>query len=164
MALYLFRHAEAFQIGEEGIKTDEERFLTPKGKKVTVDVCTGLKDLDVGFDEVWFSPLVRAKETADIIVEEMGVTRSKEKRGLAYTSDERELFAKLADHSVDQHLCLVGHQPTLGEWVSLLISGLVGEVALSKSGVARIDVFPHSEPPRGELRWLLTAKQIRRLR
>jgi len=163
--LYIFRHGEAYQIGENGIETDDERPLTPKGKTTTIEVCKGLKNLKVGGDLIWHSPLIRAVETAEIIRTELAVPEMEEKRGLAFVSQSEELFLALAKLPPDLNLFIVGHQPQLGDWVARLISGAsAGDIALSKSGVARVDLISPDVPPRGELRWMLTAKILRKLR
>jgi phosphohistidine phosphatase len=166
MALYFFRHAEAFDIGQEGIRTDTERHLTPKGQKVTVEVCEALRTLEVKGGLLWHSPLVRAKQTAEIILRNLDIKKAEEKDGLAYEEDEEDLFQSLLSLPRDTDLFLVGHQPSLGEWIARLIAGgpPVGGVEIAKSGVARVDLYPGGPAPRGELRWLMTAKQLRRLR
>jgi phosphohistidine phosphatase len=169
--LYFFRHGEAYQIGEKGIKTDEERPLTPKGSQVTTEVCAGLSALGITGTTLWHSPLVRAVETAEIIREELGIPNIKVQPGLAYENHAEPLFLSLTTLPPEAKIFLVGHQPQLGDWICRLITGCKeGDLALSKSGVARVDLkFEDSgrKPsvgPFGELRWMLTAKQLRRMR
>jgi len=165
VTLYIFRHGEAYQLGENGIETDDERPLTPKGKSITADVCTGLRKLGVSGDLIWHSPLVRAVETAEIIRTELAIPQMEEKRGLAFIGEAEDLFNSLGQLPPDLDLFIVGHQPQLGDWVARLATGAgAGDVALSKSGVARVDLISQDVPPRGELRWMLTAKILRKLR
>jgi phosphohistidine phosphatase len=165
VTLYIFRHGEAYQIGERGIETDDERPLTPKGKSVTADVCAGLRKLGVSGDLIWHSPLVRAAETAEIIRTDLAVPQMEEKRGLAFVSDAEDLFLSLAKLPPDMNLFVVGHQPQLGDWVARLAAGAsAGDISFSKSGVAKVDLISLDTPPRGELRWMLTAKILRKLR
>ncbi|MCG3198695.1 MAG: phosphohistidine phosphatase SixA [Candidatus Omnitrophica bacterium] len=165
MPIYLFRHGEAHAVGERGIESDAERPLTPKGKELTQAVCHGLRALGVECDEIWHSPLVRAKQTAEIVRREFGLRKMVEQDGLAYLTEAEHLFLSLADIPSDKNLFLVGHQPQLGDWVVRLVSNARGgNVALSKSGVARIDLLRSpAGPPRGELKWMLNAKILRRL-
>jgi phosphohistidine phosphatase len=165
MPVYLFRHGEAFQIGEQGIKRDAERPLTLKGRKVTEEVCKGLENLGVKVDAVWYSPLVRARETAEILIEMFGVKKTEEKAGLADSDEEEDLFQELGKVHPNSELVLVGHQPMLGEWVSRLLAGTpCGQVDLGKSGVACMELMAGHHPPRGTLLWLMTAKQLRKLK
>ena len=162
MAIYLFRHGEAFQIGEiEGVHSDDQRPLTPKGKKATSKVCRGLMELGVGCDEIWHSPLVRAVETARIVSEEMRCTNLVEKGGLAYVDESEELFLSLKDLDPEKDLFLVGHQPYIAEWTVRLMTGMVNDhVSVSKSGVVCLELIPGCDPPMAELRWLLRSKHL----
>lgn len=165
VTLYIFRHAEAYQVGENGIETDEERPLTSKGKSVTAEVCAGLRKLGISGDLIWHSPLVRAVETAEIIRGQLQIPHMEEKRGLAYVSEAEDLFLSLTKLPPGLNLFIVGHQPQLGDWVSRLATGSPnGDIALSKSGVARVDLITQETHPRGELRWMMTAKILRKLR
>ena len=163
MSLYLFRHGDSHPVGEEGIGTDEERTLTPRGITETREACEGLVRLGVKGDEIWSSPLLRARQTADILAQVLGIERIEVRSGLALPEEMGDLFTALSEVPPDRNLFLVGHQPYLGDWVSLLVSGTSeGEVAISKSGVARIELSAGRKPPRGELRWLLTPNLLRR--
>ena len=164
MPIYFFRHAEAYQIGEEGIQSDEERFLTPKGRKTTEKVCRGLICMGVTGGRMWYSPLVRARETAEIASVLLGISGSEVKGGLAHLEEDPPLFESLNDQDPNTNLFLVGHQPYLGDWIGRLAAGVTGaRIELAKSGVARVDPVPSGATPRGELRWILTAKQLRKL-
>lgn len=163
ISIFFFRHGEAFQIGEKDIRTDEERPLTPRGKSTTEEVCTTLARMNIQPGLIWTSPLVRALETAEIISQQLECTNLIEKVGLAYANEEDALFLEMSNLKPDTTLFVVGHQPTLGNWICHLTTGMRhGDIALSKSGVARIDLLSQGPPARGELRWLMTAKQLRR--
>lgn len=168
MPLYFFRHGEAFQVGEEGIESDAERFLTPKGMKVTRQVCQALQSLDVSADEIWSSPWVRARQTAEIVAETLNGAPIILQDGLAHLRQMDKLFRSLVAWPPQKNLFLVGHQPYLGDWIARLTSGskVSGNVTLSKSGVALVDLLPTLDPkaPMGDLKWLLTAKQLKKIR
>lgn len=162
-SIFFFRHGEAFQIGENNIRTDDERPLTPKGRSVTEEVCLALAKMDIKPDMIWHSPLVRAVETADIISRHTDCSILFEKSGLAWPDQEEDLFLELSRLKPNINLFVVGHQPDLGNWICRLATGINhGDIALSKSGVARVDILTQGPPARGELRWLMTARQLRR--
>jgi phosphohistidine phosphatase len=165
MSLYFFRHGEAFQMGEEGLKSDEERFLTPKGIKVTKQVCQALQTMEVQGDLILTSPLVRARQTADIVSEVLEIPALQVEEGLAYEDAMEDLYLSLSDRAYGKDVFLVGHQPHLGDWVARLVGGTQsGLVQLSKSGVARVDLLSSpGQVPIGELRWLMTAKQLKQM-
>jgi len=67
MKLYFLRHAEA-QDGTD----DGARALTAHGKKEAREVGRFLKRAGIEFDAAYSSPLVRARQTAEIVLEICG--------------------------------------------------------------------------------------------
>ncbi len=65
-ALYLVRHAIAAERGEDW-PDDDKRPLTERGIARFKEAVSGLEALDAEIDEVFTSPLVRAKQTADLL-------------------------------------------------------------------------------------------------
>jgi hypothetical protein len=70
-ALYIVRHAIAEERGE-AYPDDELRPLSAKGMAKFRKAAKGLAKFGVTVDHVLSSPLVRARQTADILVEEIG--------------------------------------------------------------------------------------------
>ena len=66
--LYLVRHAIAAERGDEW-PDDSKRPLTEAGINRFKEAVEGLAWLDVGIDEIFTSPLVRAKQTATLMSE-----------------------------------------------------------------------------------------------
>ncbi len=64
--LYVVRHAIAAERGADW-PDDDKRPLTEKGIARFKDGVAGLTWLDVVLDEIFTSPLVRAKQTADLL-------------------------------------------------------------------------------------------------
>ena len=65
MKLYLVRHAHAVSDAE-----DPARPLSPRGREVALSMGRWLRgNAAVDIEEVWHSPLVRARETAELVVE-----------------------------------------------------------------------------------------------
>ena len=64
--LYLVRHAIAAERGDEW-PDDTKRPLTERGISRFKEVVEGLRRLDVEIDEIFTSPLVRARQTADLL-------------------------------------------------------------------------------------------------
>src|SRR5204863_430910 len=67
MKLYFLRHAEALD-GTD----DAARPLSPQGKKEAREVGRFLKGAAIEFDAAYSSPLVRAKQTAQIVLDACG--------------------------------------------------------------------------------------------
>ena len=165
MNLYLLRHGIAVAVDEPEIDTDSERPLSQKGIKRMRKAARGLRRLGIPFDGILTSPLIRARQTADIVAEALGLDHGLEEiSGLAPESSVEHLIFGLTRFQNRQHLILVGHQPLLGDLLAFLLMVQEGpeiKVELKKGGLCRIEVdnVPPTQP--GLLHWLLTPKQLR---
>ncbi len=163
MNIYLLRHAIAAPIGESGVGTGGERPLTPKGINRMRKAAAGLRRLDIPFDTILTSPLVRARQTAEIVAQTLDVeARLEAIAGLAPESSVNQLISGLTKFQNHEHLLLVGHQPLLGDAAAFLLrTNPPLDLALKKGGVCRIEVdhLPPAKP--GTLHWLLAPKQLR---
>src|SRR3954454_15370318 len=122
MDLYLIRHAHALALGERGITEDEERPLSDEGEKQAAQVAAGLKRRGGRFDLLLSSPLVRARQTADALVEAgTGLVAEMQTTDLLAPGGKRRKLAKLLMDSARVSVGLVGHQPDLGEFAAWLI-------------------------------------------
>jgi phosphohistidine phosphatase len=161
--LYLIRHGIAESRGEAW-PDDAKRPLTEEGIARLRKAARGLERLGVSFDVMLASPLVRARQTADVIAGELDpqphVTTIP---SLAPGGTFQALMADLEKHGRRARIALVGHEPGIGELAARLL-GSRHPIEFRKGAVARIDVdaLPPSAP--GDLRWLLTPKILRRLR
>ena len=161
-ALYLVRHAIAGDRGEEW-PDDAKRPLTHKGVARMREVVSGLAAHDPEIEVVLTSPLVRAKQTADVLVEGLKaapiliVTPA-----LAPGSTPTQVSEELAKQQKHRSIALVGHEPDLGELAAWLI-GARAPLVFKKGGIARIDVssLPPTRP--GQLVWLAPPKMLRAL-
>jgi phosphohistidine phosphatase len=165
MQIYLMRHGIAVTADAANASSDEERPLTPKGTKRTRQAVKGLTRLGPSIDKVLSSPLLRARQTADIVAEGLRLKDSVEQiPELAPGGDLAELLHRLATYKERAGVLLVGHQPSLGNVASLLLSGSKElQIDLKKSGICciTVDVFPAAG--NGILKWMLAPKQLRNL-
>jgi len=160
MELLIIRHAHAGS-REEFAKTgqpDELRPLSKEGVHDMKEIARGLRRLVPTVDSVVTSPLVRARQTADIVADEYRVEIVESD---ALQPDEKfERFVSWARREKTGDLsAVVGHEPHL----SGLIAYLIGEsgdarVDLKKSGAALIEFEGRIERGKGTLRWLVTPK------
>jgi phosphohistidine phosphatase len=159
--IFIVRHAIAAERGAEW-PDDTKRPLTLKGITRMRKVVRGLRDLGVRVDLVVTSPLVRAKQTAALLVEGL---RPRPKLAvldvLAPGHSPRSVAEALAPFEKAGRLALVGHEPGLGELAAWLIGSTV-PLPFKKGGVARIDAT--SWPPSGnsQLIWFVTPKMLRK--
>jgi len=167
MNLYLLRHGIAVVGNEPGIESDNERALTSKGGKRMRKAAKGLQRLGIAFDGILTSPLVRARQTAEIVADVLGLkSQLQEISGLAPESSVENLLFGLTRFQNREHLLLVGHQPLLGETAAFLLHGKNRpslDIALKKGGMCCIEIDSMPPDKIGTLHWLLAPKQLRLL-
>lgn len=165
MRVYFIRHAIAVPHDAPGVVDDAARELTREGIAKMRRQVRGLAKLKVHLDRLYTSPLVRARQTADIVADELGMTGNiRTMPALGPVGNFDRMIEQLAAHPSLQDVGLVGHRPSLMEMATRLISGLGTPVLqMKKGGVACVEVADLHAPVRGELLWLLTPKQLRGL-
>jgi phosphohistidine phosphatase len=160
--LYLVRHAIAADRGEEW-PDDDKRPLTVRGVSRFKDGVAGLRKIGVEVDEIFTSPLVRAKHTADLLADGLpGKPPVKTLDGLAPGHTPTSVMAQLARAARRRRIAIVGHEPGLGELAAHLI-GAGRALPFKKGGVCRIDVESLTSRRPGALSWFVTPGMLRRL-
>jgi phosphohistidine phosphatase len=166
MRLYIVRHAIAAPHGTPGIP-DDERPLTEEGIKKMRQVAAGLRSLEYVPELILSSPLPRAKQTAEILLEAFGQKRSGLEilPALAPSGSRRELYQAIASYEKKHtSLMLVGHQPSLGEIAGEIAWGSRGHsLELKKGGACALELVHAGEPARGSLISLLTPSMLRKV-
>lgn len=163
MRLVLMRHAEAGEADPRRWPDDRERPLTDAGRHEHARVAEALCRMGVRFDHVLTSPLVRARETADITARIYGSGAPQPTELLGDRAEPAAIVAGLRPGGAAGLLC-VGHEPTLSRLAALLI-GRDGSarVEMPKSGVAVIDFAGAVAPGRGVLQLQLRPRELVRL-
>jgi phosphohistidine phosphatase len=162
LELYLIRHGLAAERGDD-YPDDSKRPLTGAGIARLRKEAKALAVLDVDFDLIISSPLVRAKQTAETLSAAMPshpqVTLSD---ALAPAGTPTALFQELSRHMRKARIALVGHEPNLGELAARLIAART-PLEFKKGGICRIDfdVFPPKGS--GQLRWFVTPRMLRKI-
>jgi phosphohistidine phosphatase len=168
MELYLFRHGEAGSRLPLTSK-DQDRALTAEGREEVQAAGKALAKLELKFDVVAKSPLKRAKDTASILNSALRRREPVEVwEELKPEGSKNSFYRRLAKFRVNSSVLCVGHEPYLttaiGEITSIGREDSAGfRIVLKKAGMARVNVLGFSPRIRGELRWLLTPRQVRRL-
>jgi len=158
--VYLVRHGEAEE--QRPGRRDEERELTREGRVQFEGVVAGLAALGIGLDKILTSPLIRARQTAEILAQALPGPKPQEIAALAPGGSFEAVFHVLR-HPVSG-IALVGHEPALGTLVSLATTGVAsGAMPLKKGGVACLKFSGEPCPKGAVLSWLLTPKQLRRM-
>ena len=160
--IYLVRHAIAAERGDDW-PDDSKRPLTERGISRFKEAVGGLKALDETIEEVFTSPLVRARQTADILAAGVaGRPTVKVLDALSPGHPPATVMAQLSKVAKRRCIALVGHEPDLGELAAFLI-GARRPLPFKKGGVCRIDVASLSAKAAGTLVWFVTPKILRRL-
>lgn len=137
MKLYLIRHGIAEDRNDYHI--DQDRPLSEKGRKKTNKVADRLVELGVRFDIILSSPLLRAKQTAEIFYEK-GLSENLEYfTPLTPNGDIQDFlnwFRESVYNEVDRSIALIGHQPDLSNWAETLIwQSSNDKIILKKAGI-----------------------------
>src|SRR5262245_16964192 len=161
--LYLIRHGVAEERGEAW-PDDTKRPLSEDGIARMRKSVRALAALDVVIDVILTSPLVRTKQTAEIVASSLDpkppiVTVESLAPGGAHAA----ILADLEKQVRKTRIGIVGHEPGIGELAARLI-GSRHAVEFKKGAICRIDVeeLPPGGP--GDLRWFLPPKFLRALK
>jgi phosphohistidine phosphatase len=161
--LYLIRHAVAEERGDAW-PDDTRRPLSDEGMSSLRKAARGLVRIGVEFDVILTSPLVRTRQTAEIVAAAFN-TRPPIVAVDSLTPDGtvQGVMNDLEKHARRTRIALVGHEPGIGELAARLF-GSRRPLEFKKGAVCRIDI--ESIPPAGPgtLRWFLTPKILRELR
>ncbi len=155
MKIYLLRHAEA----AEGTP-DAERPLTQKGIAQSRAMGRFLAERGVKFDAAFTSPLVRAVETAEYVLEELqGKKKGAKLQKTDYLLNEtstRAFEAWLKELAGLNKVLMVGHNPSLSLHLArLLQTHTPATVTLPKGALAVVRL----DAGQAVLKLFLTPKQ-----
>ncbi|HZW84794.1 MAG TPA: phosphohistidine phosphatase SixA, partial [Nitrososphaerales archaeon] len=164
MELIVLRHGEAGNSSPSMTK-DFGRGLTTSGRDEMEEVAVSIYGMKLEIDRIMTSPLPRARESAEIVAKRL------KKQEVLEVWDElkpegrtADLYRRLSKLKGESSVLLVGHEPFLSCMIGELITG--GRscgIVLKKAGMAKVFVRSFGSKPSGELRWLMTPRQLRRM-
>jgi phosphohistidine phosphatase len=161
--LYLVRHAIAAERGSEW-PDDTKRPLTERGINRFKEDVKGLRRLDVTVDEIFSSPLVRARQTADLLASGLdGKAPVKVLDALAPGHTSSSVMTQLARVAKRRRVAIVGHEPDLGELAAHLI-GAGRALSFKKGGICRIDLGSLTSKRAASLVWFLPPNVLRQVK
>jgi len=161
MIVYFLRHASAGHHLANPTQ-DEKRPLDTQGIEQCTQVGRALAAMDVRVDAVISSPLKRATQTASLVANEIGFDGKLQRTPALRPNAQMEAFRELLERNRNlEAMAVVGHNPSLSQFLSLLISEGASEssVDLKKGAVARVDLSGGM----GILKWVLTPKMVQTL-
>lgn len=164
MKLLVIRHGIAEDKDEfaKTGKSDDARPLTDDGRKKMRGVAKGLCALIPHLDLLVSSPLVRARQTAEIVAKAYG-------RDVDEFVDALRPAARLADglewlgkHASRDCVAIVGHEPHLSEFATWLVFGSEqSRLELKKGGACLLTFDAKPSRAGARLDWLATPALLR---
>lgn len=160
MNVYILRHAEAEPAGA-GLR-DINRPLTPKGIQAVERVLKAARRAKLVPAAIVTSPLLRARQTAEIASSVLHCERIVESKHLSPMARPETLWQELGGVENVDPVLLVGHEPHLSKLIAFLLEAPL-MIDLKKGAMVRIETRANHGPPRGVLKWVVTPRLARSL-
>jgi len=167
MDVIVVRHGIAMDRDEarEQAIPDEERPLTPKGRRRMKAAARALAELANGAELLFSSSYLRAVQTSKLVrrafEDDIGY---RETTALLPHAEPTELARVLSEGPAMPSVLIVGHEPHLGRFVGWSLAGQSKElVELDKGGACliRFEGLPCASG--GQMVWLMSGKLLRRV-
>ena len=162
MDIFLLRHG----IAEEGSpgSPDSERALTAEGTRKLREVMRAAKAAGVAPTLILTSPYKRAKQTAQVAVEELGYQGDViETACLVPLAKPEAVWEDIRLYRSSPSLLLASHEPLMSSTLAFLLDSPALRTEFKKGSLARVAIEGLSAKPRGTLRWLLAPRLARSL-
>jgi len=158
--LYLVRHASA----SDSAPSDADRELTNEGREEPRVAGVVLRKTGTKPEQILSSPLLRARQTAEIIAAELKFPNEIVAcDALCNDRSLADLLRAIKPFAGAKEIILVGHMPSLADHLAeLLGSDNPAALSMGKASVACVELAT-LRPGHGELRWFLRQKQLRLL-
>lgn len=164
--MILFRHGLAMDRQESLAMKMEDllRPLVPRGRERTQKMAKALKKMNLSIDLIVTSPLVRAKQTAEILFQYCSVSEIHECTELVPSAPPMA-FAQWLKNTGKRATCVlaVGHDPQLSVFASWAIAGTTTSmIDLKKSGMICLEVesFEDLSARSAMLKWVVQPKNL----
>jgi phosphohistidine phosphatase len=165
MNLYLLRHGIAAERGTGQYASDADRPLTTKGRRKLRGAAAAMRAMDLSFDVILSSPLVRARQTAELVANAMRSRHKLELTELLAPGASAARLVRRLNQLKPQSALLVGHEPDLSALASLLLTGGGGlTITLKKGGLCRLSAERLRVGRCASLEWLVTPSQLEAMR
>jgi len=162
MKLFLIRHTEAIDYETESVRTDESRFITPNGRRISLSVFKTLRDDLSDLEKIFTSPLIRAVQTAEILASSLKYKNDVEiANELSPNSDHDKLIKLIRRNAIFKSIALVGHEPMLGKLALEITKIETLPFEFKKNGVCYIDY--NTETGQGQLKWYFDPKSLEKI-
>jgi phosphohistidine phosphatase len=162
MMLYIQRHASAEEAAD-GMQDDDRKLLT-RSREKTAQAADGLRAMGVTLDAILTSPIARAAATAKIVAAAYhGAPEPQVLSALGAGTSVRQLVAALRPFSKLDSIMIVGHEPQLSAFASMMLTGTPAAVSLKlkTGGCIALEFESKFEPRQAVLRWMATNRMLR---
>lgn len=154
MIVYFLRHADA----EPHAGSDFERKLTPKGLEQSEKVGRFCARIGLVPEIVLSSPVVRARQTAEIVARKLGEVELLECSWLACGMRPETCAAELKNFSKFGEVLLVGHEPDFSSAITFFLGcENPGALKVRKASLTVLDL-PAPRQNTGELQFSLPVR------
>ena len=163
MVIYFLRHANAGTKQFSNPAKDEKRPIDKIGEEQSHDVGHALAAIGVTVNVIISSPLTRAMQTAAIVSQELGYEEKLVLDDALRPEATFEQFKALLNRHKDKAaIMVVGHDPSMTEFVNRVLSGggPLAVIEMKKGGVAKVEKEVRRP---AVLRWCMPPKVVQRI-
>jgi phosphohistidine phosphatase len=128
-----------------------------------IKIARALSKMDLKIDLILSSPLLRARETAEIVRKQLYLKKDALVLvdQLAPLGDANQLITEIQTKYMHERLLLVGHEPDLSNLISLLLSGETAiQVTMKKGGICCLSIDQLAAGKCATLEWLINPGQM----
>ena len=165
--LYILRHGDAEPLGLES-QDDAERSLTSEGLAIMTRAGQEMSQMGITLDVLFSSPKKRARQTAQIVHEELSLISPITFSDSIATGSWEELLAEVGaviTHSNKQYLdagvMIVGHEPYLSQLIGVFTTGMTSCLTeLLPGSMCKLRLTEIAYRQVGTIQWLLTPDHL----
>ena len=164
MRLLIIRHgiAEDKEVWAATGHSDDERPLTDEGRRKMTLNAKGIRGAIDSIDLLATSPLVRARQTAQIVADAFKFSRIETTKALVPDAPMREFVEWLQRHEDAKVVAAVGHEPHLGILATWLMTDIEdSRVELKKGAACLLEFDGKPASGSGRLCWSIAPSQLR---
>ena len=142
MNIFILRHGIAVDPSSPDYPDDAQRPLTSKGRRRLREIVAAMRAMKLSFDVILSSPYVRTRQTAEVAAKFLKRRKSlKFSDHLTPGGNPKLLVQELVElQPVPKAILLVGHEPYLSRFITLLTAGSTHmEMDLKKGGLCQLE-------------------------
>lgn len=161
MTVYIVRHAWAEEHDEAVYPNDDQRPLTRKGCKRFRRLARRLAKRGMDVAQIATSPLVRCRQTADLLAEEMSGEATVTELDALRPESQLDSLLDWTRQQDGKDVAWVGHAPDVDRLAASLVGDEKASIQFDKGAVAAIDFNGPPAAGQGVLRWLAVAELLK---